>query len=425
MPVKAGKFVTGPGTMSDGNSGFAVNDVGFEPDLVIIMTAGHMAENTWSVGDVNVWGGIAVMTRDVPPYVNTRQSRTAVSEWWATSNRPASFYSNEGVIWFRGSPGNAIYLAYTHEDGFYIGHSGGFEGGYGQIGYYLAFQGMTNVKREFAYAGSPVYNLGFQPEIVMSMGHGGFGAEAGSVAMGDTSVPSWAFGGFENIANPTEKPMQWLANGLTHFTSVEQIRNISDGWGDQLVFDPFTAAQIIANATFSFSRTATTLDINRHSGFPDADSIRAGVHVADDMVFSGGSVTPNAVGTPKEVDTGFLPDAVIFISPQDSFDHNFGSVPWGGRSFGFLTEDFQCCIAWGAYSHLGPNASFSTSDFSWMSNFTTTQLSDPTNPNYGTAEIGGAGFIMHTQALPKTNKYTRYAAYAVDEEAPGFFRVIN
>ena len=104
-------------------------------------------------------------------------------------------------------------------------------------------------------------------------------------------------------------------------------------------------------------------------------------------------VTPNPVGTPLEIDTQFDPEAVIFLGPQPNYGNLFGN-PWGGRCIGFLTEDFECCIAWGAYSHVGSAWSFCTSDYSWISNFTEAALSAPTTPNYGSAELDGAGIIL-------------------------------
>lgn len=429
MPVKAGSFTLQASDTylgnSDGNDfyGWLVDGVGFQPDLVIVMTAGLASENSWVVGSTHVHGGIAIVSGTE---FGPDRLCTGVSESWGTSSRPVSFFSDGGALWLRGSPGNAFFPAYSHEDGFYMGWSPGYEGSYGLICYYLAFEGVSNVGRGLGYQGSPVYNLGWQPTAIFSLGHGGLGADgAGSIAMGDTSVPSWGFGGFENLANPSHDGLQHLANGLTHFTSAIQVRHFWDDHGDQTIFDPQVVAQIISNSQFSFARTATTFDINYIGGFPEGEFIRTGAHVMDDTIYGGDTVLPNPVGVPLEVNAGFLPDAVIFLGPQDHHGGAMGAVPWGGRCFGFLTADFQCCIAWGAYSHIGPNASFCTSDFSWISNFTTTQLSDPTNPNYGTAVIEGTGFTMHTQALPKFNKYVRYAAFGVEEEAPGFFRVIN
>ena len=396
MPAKAGKFQLIPGdtTVPPSNSGFSV-EVGFQPDLVIVMTTGLTSEDTWSTG-TDIWGGMMAICRG-------DQAPTGLSEWWNTTPLPHSFWSNSGVVWFR--PGPAVYLSQIHSNGFYMGYPGGYEGQYGAFCYYLALSGDVNTQRVFGYQGSPAVTLGWEPSLIFSLASGGFDASPGDIAMADTSVPSFGFGGYENLANPLENGVQWLANGLTHFTSVEQFRFMTDGSGTQTVFDPFTAAQIIASAEFSFARTSTSADINWNPFFPAADSIRTGAHLMEGGVFSGGSVTPNPIGTPLEVDTAFSPDAVMFILPQDGFVPGFGAVPWGGRGFGFLTDDFECCMVWGAYSHIGPSASFCTSNYSWISNFTSTALSDParSNPNYGTAELGGPGFIMHTQAMPKFN----------------------
>ena len=266
-------------------------------------------------------------------------------------------------------------------------------------------------------------NLGWEPSWILSLGHGGLGGGAGDIFMADYSVPSWAFGGFTNEADPTDVRVQWMANGLSHTTSVEQVRYFLDDHVDQWVFDPQTVAQSVSNSYFWFARSPTEVSINYVDGFPQAPYIRTSAFFVSDSLSSQGTITPNPVGTPKEVDVGFEPDCVIFMGPQDHHENGtLGAVPWGGRCFGFLTEDFQCCIAWGAYSHIGSTASFCSSDVGWISNFTSTALSDPTHPNYGTSEIHGSSIVMNTQALPKFNQYMRYVAYGTDEEAPGFFR---
>ena len=49
MAAKAGKFVLRAGDMGvlPGNNGFAVTGIGFNPAIVIVMSVGLTAENTW------------------------------------------------------------------------------------------------------------------------------------------------------------------------------------------------------------------------------------------------------------------------------------------------------------------------------------------------------------------------------------------
>lgn len=428
MPAKAGKFVLRASDMTvpGGNGGFSVDDVGFEPDITIVMSVGLSTEDAWNTTPPT-WGNMALLSRS--PSLGATGDRTGLNEFWGTDIKPSSGWSDTGVMWFKSSHGGggpAIYAAGTHEDGFYIGYPGGFEGGYGIVCYYLAMKSVEeNVARIYGYQGATMpIDLGWEPNIFFSLAHGGLGSGAGPIFLADWSVPSWGFGALEDHISEIGN-IEWMANGLSHATSVEQVRYIIDGAGDQIVFDPATIGQDVENGGFAFGGAGTNFSANFFQGFPQAEFLRTGTHLVEGGLYTGQAITPNPVGVPLLVDPGFTPEAVIFLGPQDSFpDAVFGGVPWGGRCFGFLTADFQCCMAWGAYSHIGTVANFCTSNFSWISNFTSTALSDPTNPNYGTAEIGDGGFTLHTQALPKFNKYLRYAAYGFEEEAPGFFRVI-
>ena len=418
MASKAGKFTLRPGdiTVPGGNSGFHV-EVGFEPDIVIVMTTGQPSENTWKTAS-DIWGGMMIMN-NMPGY-----PRTGVSEWWTTQPAAISFFSDTGVVWFRGpSSGAAMYLSNTYADGFDIGYpGGGYEGNYGAVCYYLAIQTDDNVGVAYGYQGSSPVTLGWEPNVFFTLASGGLGPGPGDIAFADFSVPSFAFGGIENSANPDQPGPQWLSNGLTVHTTVEQVRFFEDGWGTQVVFDGYTASQIIASGYFDYGRTATTFNMHyAGGGFPEGTGIRGRSHIMEGGLFSGGAVTPNPVGTPLEIDTQFDPEAVIFLGPQPNYGNLFGN-PWGGRCIGFLTEDFECCIAWGAYSHVGSAWSFCTSDYSWISNFTENALSAPTTPNYGSAELDGAGIILHSLAMPKPNHYIRYMAFGLDESSPGFFR---
>lgn len=422
MPAKAGKFVLRAGdiTVPPSNSGFAVTGLGFEPDIVIVMTVGLTAENSWVVTPP-IHGGMSIRDKS--------GARSGLTEMWDTDIKPDSGWSNTGIIWLKsdhsGSGGPAFYIADITPDGFSIGYASGFEGGYGVVCYYLAIQTEANTSRQFVYPGAATpMTLGWEPSAYFVLGSGGLGSGADDIFFTNFSVPSWAFGGYDNQAGAGDNT-QWLANGLTAITSVEQVRFIDDGGADQVVFDGYTASQIVGNSIFLYGRTPTEFTYGIMDGFPQGLNIRASVHLMEEILYGGGAITPNPVGTPLAVDPGFSPDAVIFLGPQDHHvNATLGAVPWGGRCFGFLTDNFQCCIAWGAYSHIGTVAAFCTSDFSWISNFTSTQLDDPTNPNYGTAEIIGPGFTLHTQAAPKFNKYLRYAAYGVDIEGPQFFRVL-
>jgi hypothetical protein len=416
--VKAGKAVLpGSGTLS-------VTGVGFNPSVVILITAGSQAEDVWDTS-APVWGGMAIYTRKTVGGDVTN----AVSEFWGTDIRSSSFWSNSGVIWLKTSHGGgtpAFYIDNTHGDGFTIAYSGGFAGGGGEIVYYLCFGTDLSVGHVYSYrdAVMPV-TLGWQPGIFFTLAHGGLDVSTGDIAFLDRSMPSFGFGGFDNLNLVDNTAAEWLSHGLAHSTSVEQVRYWLDGNGDQWVFTDPIVAQSISNSVFAFGRSPTEFSMQYFDGFPQGDNIRGGAHILEEGIYSGGSVSPNPIGVPLEVDCSFIPDAVVFLGPQDHSEPDLGIVPWGGRCIGFLTEDFQCCIAWGGYQTLGGVASFSSSTRSWVSNFTSTQLSDPTNPNLGTAEIGGPGFIMHTEALPKMNKYVRYAAYGSEEEAPGFFRVVG
>jgi hypothetical protein len=88
-------------------------------------------------------------------------------------------------------------------------------------------------------------------------------------------------------------------------------------------------------------------------------------------------------------------------------------------------------MAWGAQQRASDNdpigrvASFCTSDFSWISNFTSDEVVDPTNPNYGSAELAPAGFTMHSLALPKVNQYVRYVAYGFADVKSQFFEILE
>jgi len=375
-----------------------------------------------------VWGGVGIAHRSGTPGGNGLAPATAVTEVWSTTPLAASFWSNSGVIWFRtsgGGGGPAFFLGDTNPDGFRIGYPFGFEGGYGTICYYLAFESDTEVARVFGYqsAAMPV-TLGWEPSFIFSLGSGG-GSPPGDIAFANLSNFSVAFGGFDNQVDSLQV-VQWLSNGLADTTSAEQVRLIDDGNGSHVVYGDTIAAQFVSNSLFDYGRSAADIAITYNPGFPEAPDIRVGTHLLESGISSSNSATPNPVGTPLFVDAGFSPEAVIFLGPQDHHENgDLGLIPWGGRCIGFLTEDFECCIAWGAYSHVGTVAGFCTSNFSWISNFTSTQLSDPTNPNYGNAELSGSGFLMHTQALPKLNKYIRWIAYGLGEEAPGFFRVVH
>jgi hypothetical protein len=435
MPAKAGKFVLRAGDMqvhalSGTNNGFQVDGIGFKPEIVVVMSVGLTAENVWDTTP-NIWGNMGIWTNDAD---GTIEGTTGVNEFWGTDGRPSSFWSNSGVMWFKSSHsggGPAIYIANTHDDGFFIGYPGGFEGGYGIVCYYLALKSEEgNAARVFGYPGAPTStNVGFQPAVFMTLGSGGLSGGAGDIGFLDFSVPSWGFGGFDNQVDGVRSGPEWMANGLAHTETVEQIRYFLDGNGDQWVFDGYTASQIVGNSAFFYGRTLTDITIGITDGFPAGINERVAVHMLGDGLYSGDQVTPNPIGTPLDVDVGFTPEAVVFLGPQTNHGNFFG-IPWGGRCFGFLTEDFQCCIAWGAQQRASDNdpfghvASFCTSDFSWISNFTSDEVADPTNPNYGSADLTATGFTMHSLALPKFNQYVRYAAYGFVEEAPQFFRVL-
>jgi hypothetical protein len=436
MPAKAGKFVLRAGDMGvyslDGtNSGFQVDGIGFKPEIVVVMSAGLTAEDSW-VTAPNIWGGMSMWSNDADGNI---EGNTGLTEFWGTDFRPSSFWSNSGVIWFKSSHsggGSAIYIANTHDDGFYIGYpDGGYEGGYGIVCYYLAMKSEEGQAAQvYGYPGGPTsMNVGFQPAVYMTLGSGGLSGGAGDIGFLDFSVPSWGFGGFDNQVDGVRGGPEWMANGLAHTETVEQVRYFLDGWGDQWVFDGYTASQIVGNSAFFYGRSATDFTIGITDGFPAGINERVAVHMLGDGLYSGNQVTPNPVGIPLDVDVGFTPEAVVFLGPQTNHGNFFG-IPWGGRCFGFLTEDFQCCIAWGAFQHansdpsLAKVASFCTSQFGWISNFTSDFLADPTNPNYGTVELTATGFTMESLALPKFNQYVHYAAYGFAEEAPQFFRVL-
>lgn len=432
MPAKAGKFLLRAGDISVlGRSGFQIDGIGFRPEIVIVMSVGLTAEDSWDTTP-NTWGGMSIWSNDAD---GNAKGNTGLTEFWGTDYKPSSFWSNSGVIWFKtshGGGGSAIFIGGTHDDGFLIGYpDGGYEGAYGTVCYYLALKSEEgNAAQVYGYPGAPTpVTVGFQPSVYMTLGSGGLSGGAGDIAFLDFSTPSWGFGGFENQADPGRGSPEWLANGLAHTETVEQVRFFLDGNDAQSVFDGYTASQIIANSSFFYGRSATEFSYGITDGFPGGLNERVAVHMLGDGLYSGGVVTPNPIGVPLDVDVNFTPEAVIFLGPQTNHGNLFG-VPWGGRCFGFLTEDFQCCIAWGAYQHAGADpslakvASFCTSDFSWVSNFTSDALNDPGDPNYGSAELGAAGFTMHSLALPKFNQYVHYAAYGFAEEAPQFFRIV-
>lgn len=431
MPVKAGKFTLRAGDMlvhggAGSNSGFEVGGIGFEPSLTIVMSVGLSTENTWAPSG-KTWGVMCMHSHNPDDPVNVG-GWTGLTEFWDTDMKPSSFWSNSGVGWFKnghGGGGYAIYIAEEFEDGFRIGYpGGGYEGGYGTVCYYLCIGSDDRVGHTFSYQGAPQPEVvGWEPNIFMTLCSGGLDQSAGDIAFADMSVPSWGFGGIIDEVNSANGP-QWLANGLAAATSVEQQRFIDDGFLDQEVFDGNIVAQQVGNASFFYTRSDTTFGMHFNNFFA-GDNIRGGAHFLENGLYSGGSRTPNPVGVPLDVTTGFTPECVVFLCPQDHHDSGgLGVVPWGGRCFGFLTDDFECCIAWGAYSHIGPTAAFCTSDFSWLSNFTSTQLNAVGSPNYGNAEITSGGFRMTTQAMPKFNKYVRYAAFGLDQPHSQFFRVL-
>lgn len=432
MAIAAGKFTLQPPSALtptlglDGTHPAFQVDVGFEPALYMVITAGLMSEDSWDTSGP-IWGGIGVAHKSGIPGGNGLAPATALTEVWSATPLAAGFWSNSGVIWFRSSGGGggpAFFLGDTNPTGFRIGYPFGFEGGYGTVCYYLAFESDGEAARVFGYNGAlmPV-SLGWEPSFIFSLGHGG-GSPPGDIGAGNFSDFSVGIGGFDNQVSGLQI-VQWLANGLFDTTSVEQLRFIDDGSGPQIVYGSDVVGQMVSNSEFSFGKTLTDISVNYGAGFPEAPDIRVGVHLLEGGVSANDSVTPNPVGTPLDVVTGFAPDAVVFLAPQDHhINGNLGEVPWGGRCLGFATEEFECCIAWGAYSHVGSVASFCTSAFSWISNFTSVQLSDPTNPNYGSTVLIPNGFRLNTLALPKLNKYMRWVAFGVDEDAPGFFRVV-
>ena len=429
MAAKAGTFTLIPGNLTPptGGSGFLVSGLGFRPSLVVAMSCSLSAENVWDVTP-GMDGCMAMLSDNT---VASGTNRTGLTESWNTSVKPHSFWSNSGVMWFRETGGAAIYLSAIHDDGFYVGYASGFEGGYGKICYYLAM-GVEDaqVAQAFGYEGAAMpVTVGFEPAIYMTLGSGGLGGGAGDIAFADFDVPSWGFGGFDNQVDSLVQT-EWMANGLSHSETVEQTRWFLDGDGDQWVMDGFTAAQTLGNTAYYYGRTASTFSIGESDGFPGGINTRVSAHFMSNALFSGSSVTPPSVGTPLDIDVGFEPECVIFLGPQTNHGNFFG-IPWGGRCFGFLTKDFQCCIAFGAYQRAndgdppGYVASFCSSDVGWISNFTDTGLDDPTNPNYGTAELLPSGFRLNSLALPKYNQYLRWVAYGFEEEAPGFFRVVH
>ena len=432
MPAKAGKFSLIPGNRSvSGRNGFRVNGVGFNPDIVIVMSVGLGVENAWNTTP-NIWGCMSLWSNNT---VGAAQANTGVNEFWGTDYRPSSFWSNSGVIWFKnshGGGGSAIFIGGTHDDGFDIGYpDGGYEGGYGIICYYLALSGDGEVGQIYAYPGAPTpVTVGFEPSIYMSLGSGGLSGGAGDIAFVDFSVPSWGFGGYENVGNPGGGSPEWMANGLAHSETVEQVRFFVDGEGGQNIFDGYTAAQIIGNSAYDFGRSDTSVSYVITDGFPAGTNTRTSLHFMSEALYTGAGITPGSVGVPLEVDVGFSPDCVIFLGPQTNHGNLFG-VPWGGRCFGFLTEDFQCCIAWGAYQHansdpsLAKVASFCSSDIGWISNFTDTALDNPGSPNYGVADLLPSGFEITTSAMPKANAPMRYVAYGFDEGRSQFFEVLD
>jgi hypothetical protein len=427
MSAKAGKFTLQAGdiTVPPGNNGFAVNGVGFRPQIVVLMTVGLTSENSWKTV-AGIDGGMAIFSENT---VSSPGITTGLTETWDSNIKPASFWSDTGVIWFRGQGGAAIYLAGVHDDGFYVGYPGGFEGGYGMFCYYLAIaQEDAQVAQMYGYEGVSPAAVGFEPDIYMVLGSGGLSSGTGAIAFADFDVPSWGFGGFDNQKDSLVQT-EWMANGLAHGETVEQQRWFLDGDGDQWVMDGFTASQILGNTAYYYGRSATEFSIGTVDGFPGGDFTRVGVHFMSDALYAGSVVTPPPVGSPVDVDVGISPECVIFLGPQTNHGNLFG-IPWGGRCFGFLTADFQCCIAFGAQQRASDNdpigrvASFCSSDIGWISNFTSDEVADPSNPNYGTAELLPGGFRLDTLAMPKTNQYLRYVAYGFEEEAPGFFRVV-
>ena len=157
------------------------------------MTTGQPSENTWKTA-TDIWGGMMIMS-NLPGY-----PRTGVSEWWTPQPAAISFFSDTGLVWFRGgSSGAAMYLSSTYADGFNIGYpGGGYEGNYGAVCYYLAIQTDDNLGMTYGYQGAPPVTLGWEPNVFFTLASGGLAPGPGDIAFADFSVPSFAFGGMEN-----------------------------------------------------------------------------------------------------------------------------------------------------------------------------------------------------------------------------------
>ncbi len=145
-----------------------------------------------------------------------------------------------------------------------------------------------------------------------------------------------------------------------------------------------------------------------------------GYHEA--LIFGDCLVTGNAVGANGSVDVAqvvplgathdWVPQLVFLIGPQRGL--NGESV--ASQSFGFRTDDFECCVAWGGQRELdssgGAAGRFTSRSRSWVSGFS--PPADVAPITDGQTDLGSTPgqFTITPKVSDNTNKTVWWAAYA-------------
>jgi hypothetical protein len=361
----------------------------------------------------------------------------SVSEvWYNAGNVAAGAFLGDVTMWVRqtnGSDGWAAYVSSLDADGFTITFSGGFTtGASGKRIYYLAGdEAFEQVASSLAFVpGSPAYSIGWRPQAFFGIGAGGGLGDSPryTFALGDQSVPSVCFGDWgEYTVDEQRMNSQW--RGI-----LDPNVNVQEWWGrdiaatDITILEPTQSGGVWFSDSFAAVRTDTSFlgSVTEEIGFSNGEARMQPLILGSvDSII--GSFTPSlSVGVPTQVELPFVPEAVVFFSPQEHRAGVGNTSLKGATGWGFCTETDQALLIYGGFwnppTAMNSNMLISSSKC-WVGNCIEGDIG--TIVNAGSAQINDAGFVYETTENDASVTYpVLYWAFAPAEEAPGFFRVL-
>lgn len=387
----------------------AVTGVGFSPQAVIFLWTNAATEDVWlqnTAGAVGGGIGQASIRNTVTADLSILQA--SYHEIW-TGNQIGSRFSNKAISMkaarlVAGAEFEAS-LSSFDADGFTLNVTTAAPGA--RHLYWLAIGNMQDIVSAQWNAGL-AQALGFFPDAFFLIGEGGT-ADFPRDYLSSTWLKA-GIGGF----NPTYSamglgrgvfgydPQQWNiqhGTGGGHFPDFELLVEHTEPW----VF----GANISIWDEIQYGPDLVSVDF-RQGGFSESWH---DMFVLSGVSVDGGSTqVVSAADTPQTVffqDPVFVPACIFLFGPQYGFNWGGSNV---GQSFGFRTDDFECCVAWGGQNG-GTASRFTSRNRSWVSGFEPFGSVAPISSGQTDLGTTPGQFTMTPKVSDNTNKQVWWEAF--------------